>query len=169
MSRDDSFGPALQRAFTHALAHLAAADTDPVNATTDLAALRTRFTRALPENGTDAAEVIDDLVRDSEGGILGSHSGRFFGWVIGGTLPAALAADWLVSTWDQNAAIHACAPAAAVIEEVAGAWLKSLFGLPATASFAFVTGTQMAHLTCLAAARHRLLARAGWGRPRSAS
>ena len=162
MSRGESFNPALQRAFTHALAHLSLAETGPVNATADLAALRARLGRPLPESGTDAAEVIDDLVRDAEGGILGCSSGRFFGWVIGGTLPAALAADWLVSTWDQTAAIHACGPAAAVIEEVAGAWLKSLFGLPSSASFAFVTGTQMAHLTCLAAARRRLLARAGW-------
>ncbi|WP_240535840.1 aminotransferase class V-fold PLP-dependent enzyme [Bradyrhizobium sp. STM 3809] len=109
-----------------------------------------------------ADDVIADLVRDVEGGILGSASGRFFGWVIGGTLPAALAADWLVSAWDQNAAIHACGPAVAVIEEIAGAWLKELFGLPANASFAFVTGTQMAHVTCLGAARHRQLARLGW-------
>jgi aromatic-L-amino-acid decarboxylase len=116
----------------------------------------------LPQVGADPVRVIDDLVRDTEGGIVGSTGGRFFGWVIGGTLPAALAADWLTSVWDQNAAIHACGPAAAVIEEVAGGWLKDLFGLPHTASFAFVTGTQMAHLTCLAAARHRLLKRAGW-------
>jgi aromatic-L-amino-acid decarboxylase len=162
MSRIDPFKPALERAFSHALHHLSSADAAPVNATADLGSLRARFARPLAEHGTDAAEVIDDLVRDAEGGILGSSGGRFFGWVIGGTMPAALAADWLVSTWDQNAAIHACAPAEAVIEEVAGGWLKELFGLPQTASFAFVTGTQMAHLTCLAAARHRLLARAGW-------
>ncbi|WP_315706040.1 MULTISPECIES: pyridoxal phosphate-dependent decarboxylase family protein [unclassified Bradyrhizobium] len=162
MSSGEPFSPALQRAFAHALGHLSNAEVSPVNATAGLAELRARFARPLPERGTDAAEVIDDLVRDAEGGLLGCTSGRFFGWVIGGTLPAALAADWLVSTWDQNAAIHACAPAEAVIEEVAGMWLKSLFGLPPTASFAFVTGTQMAHLTCLAAARHRLLERAGW-------
>ncbi|CCE07759.1 Pyridoxal-dependent decarboxylase (fragment) [Bradyrhizobium sp. STM 3843] len=162
MSSDQSFQRALQRAFTHALAHLSSAETAPVNATTGLTELRARFGKPLPESGTDAAEVIDDLVRDAEGSLLGCNGGRFFGWVIGGTLPAALAADWLVSTWDQNAAIHACGPAEAVIEEIAGAWLKDLFGLPQTASFAFVTGTQMAHVTCLAAARHRLLARAGW-------
>jgi len=162
MSSHDAFKPALERAVSHALHHLSSADTAPVNATAGLADLRTRFAQPLPEHGTDAAEVIDDLVADAAGGILGCGSGRFFGWVIGGTLPAALAADWLVSTWDQNAAIHACAPAESVIEEVAGGWLKQLFGLPPTASFAFVTGTQMAHLTCLAAARHRLLQRAGW-------
>jgi aromatic-L-amino-acid decarboxylase len=159
---NDAFTPALERAFSHALRHLSAIDTAPVNATAALAELRARFAQPLPEHGTDPVQVIDDLVRDAAGGILGSTGGRFFGWVIGGTLPAALAADWLVSTWDQNAAIHACAPAEALIEETAGVWLKELFGLPATASFAFVTGTQMAHVTCLAAARHRLLARAGW-------
>jgi len=162
MTNSDAFKPALERAVSHALHHLSSADTAPVNATAGLAELRARLAQPLPEHGTDPAEVIDDLVRDAAGGILGSSGGRFFGWVIGGALPAALAADWLVSTWDQNAAIHACGPAEAVIEEVAGGWLKQLFGLPQTASFAFVTGTQTAHVTCLAAARHRLLRRVGW-------
>jgi aromatic-L-amino-acid decarboxylase len=162
MPSDQAFRPALQSAFTHALKHLEQAHARPVGATADLATLRGRFARALPEQGLDPATVIDELVRDADGGITGSTGGRFFAWVIGGTLPAALAADWLTSVWDQNAAIHACGPAEAVIEEVAGRWLKELFGLPQSASFAFVTGTQMAHLTCLGAARHRLLQRAGW-------
>src|SRR5262249_31119078 len=85
-----------------------------------------------------------------------------FGWVIGGVVPSALAADWLTTAWDQNAGLYAAGPAAAVVEEVAGAWLKDILGLPATASFGFVTGCQMAHTTCLAAARHRVLARRGW-------
>ena len=89
-------------------------------------------------------------------------SGRYFGFVIGGSLPAALAADWLTSTWDQNAGLVVCGPAAAVVEEVTGEWLKELFGLPSATSFAFVTGCQMAHVTCLAAARHAVLERAGW-------
>ncbi len=93
---------------------------------------------------------------------LGSAGGRFFGWVIGGSLPSALAADWLTSAWDQNAGHHACSPAAAVAEEVAGEWLKEILGLPARASFALVTGCQMAHTTCLAAARHGVLAKHGW-------
>ena len=162
MSSKDVFTPVLECAFAHALSQLAGADTRPVRATADLDQLRERFARPLPQAGTDPVTVIDDLVRDADGGIIGSAGGRFFAWVIGGTLPAALAADWLTSVWDQNAAIHACGPAEAVIEEVAGGWLKELFGLPQTASFAFVTGTQMAHLTCLGAARHRLLKRAGW-------
>lgn len=110
----------------------------------------------------DAERVVAELVDDVEGGILGSAGGRFFGWVVGGSLPAALAADWLTAAWDQNAAMYTCAPAAAIAEEVAGEWLKEILGLPAQASFALVSGCQMAHSTCLAAARHALLAKRGW-------
>ena len=115
----------------------------------------------LSEGGTDAVQVIDEMVAGVEGGIIGSAGGRFFGWVIGGSLPAALAADWMTSAWDQNAGLYACSPAAAVVEETAGRWLKELLHLPAGASFALVTGCQMAHVTCLAAARHAVLARSG--------
>ncbi len=95
-------------------------------------------------------------------GLLGSAGGRFFAWVIGGGTEAALAADWLVSAWDQNAALYACSPAAAVVEQQAGEWLKELFDLPRDASFAFTTGCQLAHMTSLAAARHAVLERSGW-------
>ncbi|HVP15323.1 MAG TPA: hypothetical protein VMS88_07250, partial [Terriglobales bacterium] len=152
----------LEAALRAASAHLAGLDRDPVGATVDLATLRSRLARPLGEQGVPAEQVVADLVRDVDGGLLGSTGGRFFAWVIGGSLPSALAADWLVSAWDQNAALYACAPAAAVVEEVAGAWLKDVLGLPATASFALVTGCQMAHATCLAAARHALLAGRGW-------
>ena len=93
---------------------------------------------------------------------MGSASARFFGWVIGGTLPVALAADWLTSTWDQNAASNVAAPAEAVVEETCGEWMKELLRLPKSASFAFVTGCQMAHTTALAAAPHKLLRDRGW-------
>ena len=83
-------------------------------------------------------------------------------WVMGGALPSALAADWLVLTWDNNAALYVSAPASAVVEEVAGRWVKDILGLPADASFAFTTGCQMAHVTCPAAARHALLSKKGW-------
>ncbi len=82
--------------------------------------------------------------------------------MIGGSVPSSVAADWLTSAWDQNAGHHAPAPAAAVVEEVVGAWLKEILGLPSQAGFALVTGCQMAHVTCLAAARQSLLARRGW-------
>jgi glutamate/tyrosine decarboxylase-like PLP-dependent enzyme len=106
--------------------------------------------------------VIGWLTQNASDGMLGSASGRFFAWVIGGAVESALAADWMVATWDQNAALYACGPAAAVIEEVAGEWIKELLGLPREASFAFTTGCQLAHMTGLAAARHALLRRAQW-------
>ncbi len=156
------YRPVLERTLTHASAYLETLAQAPVVATATLAELRRRLARPLIDNGVDAVQVIDELVSDVAGGVLGSAGGRFFGWVIGGSVPAALAADWLTSTWDQNAAIHACGPAEGVIEEICGSWLKELLNLPATASFAIVTGSQMAHVTCLAAARHALLAKYGW-------
>jgi glutamate/tyrosine decarboxylase-like PLP-dependent enzyme len=158
---EDLFRPALEKALSGGLAHLASLDSSPVAATASLAELRSRFARELGASGLPPVEVVDDLIRDVQGGLLGSAGGRFFAWVIGGSLPAALAADWLTSAWDQNAGLYACGPAAAVAEEVAGGWLKELFGLPAQTSFGLVTGCQMAHATCLAAARHALLASRG--------
>ncbi len=152
----------LTRAAAHAAAYLDSLPSRPIGATASIEDLRRRLDKRLPDSGMAAEAVIDELVRDVEGGILGSGSGRFFGWVIGGALPVAVAADWLTAAWDQNAASNATAPAEAVVEEVCGAWLKDLLGLPASASFAFVTGCQMAHTTALAAARHKLLADRGW-------
>lgn len=152
----------LERATELALSFLGSLDEAPVGATTSLAELRQRFMQPLPDEGVDPVMVIEDLARDSAGGLIRSAGGRFYGWVIGAGLPAALAADWLTATWDQNAGLYACSPAAAVVEEVCGTWLKDVLGLPPTASFALVTGCQMAHVTCLAAARHAVLERAGW-------
>ncbi|HKW47883.1 MAG TPA: aminotransferase class V-fold PLP-dependent enzyme [Gemmatimonadaceae bacterium] len=162
MSDYSPYRAALDRAVAHAKSYLGSLDTAPVSATASLQELRTRFARPLTDDGVAAERVIDDLAKDVDGGLIGNAGGRFFAWVIGGSLPAALAADWLTSTWDQNAGIYACSPAAGVVEEVAGSYLKELLGLPARASFAFVTGTQMAHVISLAAARHALLARRGW-------
>ncbi|TQV81675.1 pyridoxal phosphate-dependent decarboxylase family protein [Denitrobaculum tricleocarpae] len=152
----------LQQAAQHAVDYLQAIDKQPIRTSASLSELRRRLGRELPEHGVPAIEVIDDLVADAAGGILGSGSGRFYGWVIGGSLPVALAADWLTSTWDQNAASNVTAPAEAVVEEIAGAWLKHILNLPDEASFAFVTGCQMAHTTAFAAARHHLLQQRGW-------
>src|SRR5918994_1924171 len=152
----------LERASELALAYLGSLDEAPVCATTPLEELRRRFGGLLPDDGTDPVTVVDELARDIEGGLLGNAGGRFYGWVIGAGLPAALAADWLTATWDQNAGLYACSPAGAVVEEVCGTWLKDVLGLPASASYSLVTGCQMAHVTCLAAARHAVLARAGW-------
>ena len=157
-----SFQEPLSAALRYAMEHLSPEADLPVAATASLESLRTRLGVRLGEAGVDSTAVIDELVRAVDGGIIDSAGPRFFGWVIGGSLPAALAADWLTSAWDQNAGMYACAPAAAVVEEVAGEWLKELLGLAATASFALVTGCQMAHVTCLLAARHALLAKRGW-------
>lgn len=153
---------ALTRAVEHAFAWLDGLDARPVATTASLDDMRARLGRPLADHGVAATQVIDDLVADVEGGILGSQSGRFFAWVIGGGGPAAMAADWLTTAWDQNAGIHACGPAASVVEEVAADWLKDLFGLPGETSVGFTTGTQMAHMTCLAAARHAVLRDRGW-------
>lgn len=159
---DPGFRAALDSAFEHAVSHLENLDHTSVAATVDLATLRQRLAKPLPRKGVAPAQIIDELTDDVRGGLLGSAGGRFFGWVIGGALPAAVAADWLNSVWQQNAALYACSPAAAVVEEVVGEWLKEILHLPKSASFALVTGCQMAHVTCLAAARHALLARRGW-------
>ena len=135
----------------------------PVGPTADAAALREALGGPTPEHPVDPAVVVQRLADAVEaGGLMAMGSGRFFGFVIGGTLPAALGADWLVSAWDQNTGLFAATPATAVIEEVAGGWLLDLFGLPQHSSFAFVTGGQMANTTALAAARHHVLANAGW-------
>src|SRR5688500_10371944 len=168
--------PALERAVHHTSIWLDGLDTRSVGATASLEELRARLglphrardaeparRRAPPDDpGADPARICVDLAAATEGGLLGSPRGRFFAWVIGGTLPSALAADWLTSAWDQNAGMYATAPAAAIAEEVAGRWLLELLDLPRESSFAFVTGCQMAHVTALAAARSGVLARVGW-------
>lgn len=120
------------------------------------------FTGPLQSGPTDPIAVIDELAAKAEPGLMASPSGRFFGWVIGGTLPAALAADWLVSAWDQNAGMHSAAPAAAAIEHQAAGWLLDILGLPATAEVGFVTGGTTANMVGLTAARGEVLRQAGW-------
>jgi glutamate/tyrosine decarboxylase-like PLP-dependent enzyme len=116
----------------------------------------------LPEDGLDDRAVLASLVEAAEPGLVGTASGRYFGFVIGGAVPAAVAADWLATAWDQNPGLYDGGPAASVVEEVARSWLVELLGLPAGVSAAFVTGCQMAHVTALAAARHQVLAQVGW-------
>ena len=162
MNQDHVFQAPLAAALKYALDHLSSLAHHSVAATVDVETLRDRLARPLEENGLDPTQVVNELALAVQGGLLGSPGPRFFGWVVGGALPAALAADWLTSAWDQNASMYASAPAASVVEEVAGVWLKDVLHLPASASFALVTGCQMAHLTCLAAARNSLLARRNW-------
>jgi glutamate/tyrosine decarboxylase-like PLP-dependent enzyme len=128
----------------------------------DLAALRAALGGPMPDGPGDPEAIIAALARDAEAGLVGSAGPRYFGFVVGGGVPAALAADWLTSAWDQNAGLYALSPAAAVVEEVAAAWLLDIFGLPEGSSVGFTTGATMASFTALAAGRHRVLERVGW-------
>ncbi len=153
----------LARTAEHAARFLSTLDERPVRSSeASVEDLREALGGPLPAGPTPAEDVLDALVDAAEPGVVAHPSGRYFGFVIGGALPAALAADWLTSTWDQNAGLYAGGPSAAVVEEVAGRWIAELLGLPETASVGFVTGCQMAHVTALAAARHEMLRRAGW-------
>ena len=116
----------------------------------------------LPLEGMDPEALINMLATAGMQGTVATAGPRYFGFVVGGSLPAALAADWLVSTWDQNAGVYVMSPLVSVIEQITGTWLREIAGLPTSMSFGFVTGCQMANYTSLAAARHRVLANAGW-------
>ncbi len=124
--------------------------------------LRETLGGPLPQQPSDPRVVLGQLAEAAEPGLVAEPSGRYFGFVIGGSVPAALAADWLATAWDQNAGLYVGGPSASVVEEVAGAWLVELLGLPEHVSFGFVTGGQMASFTTLAAARQHVLAKAGW-------
>ena len=134
----------------------------PVGARVGAGELRERLGGPLPEHPSDPAEVVAQLAELADDGVVASAGPRFFGFVVGGSLPAALAADWLAAAWDQNAGLFVLGPAAATVEDVAAGWLTDLLGLPPTVSTGFVTGGQMAGFTGLAAARHHVLAAAGW-------
>lgn len=134
----------------------------PVGPPVDLAALRAAFGGTMTATGSPPDQVIRDLIEAAEPGLVATAGPRFFGFVIGGSLPSAMAADILATSWDQVAFNAASSPAAAVAEEVAGGWLKELLGIPATASVGFVTGGQAANTVGLAIGRHHELAGAGW-------
>jgi glutamate/tyrosine decarboxylase-like PLP-dependent enzyme len=134
----------------------------PVPEQADVDELYAALGGPLPVEGMDDRAVIASLVEDAEPGLVASQSGRYFGFVVGAALPAAVAADWLTAAWDQNAGGYVLASSALVVEEVLRGWLAELFGLPQTVSAAFVTSCQMAGVTALAAARHQVLAQAGW-------
>lgn len=145
--------------------YLESLDTRPIRPDRDYAAMLHEVDRPLPAAGTDALAVTDELAAVAEPGLTAMGSGRYFGFVIGGALPAALAADWLASAWDQNTGLAQPTPATSALEAVAGRWVLDLLRLPAHCSFAFVTGCQMAHVTALAAARHAVYERVGYDLP----
>jgi glutamate/tyrosine decarboxylase-like PLP-dependent enzyme len=152
----------LRRAAELAADHLDTLETRPVYPQVSVEELAGRIEMPLPDGPTDPAIVVEELAAALEPGVVASQSGRYFGFVVGSSLPSALAADVLVSAWDQNLGLLSLGPSSLVAENTAGAWVKELLGIPESASFAFVTGCQTAHFTCLAAARQHLLATAGW-------
>jgi glutamate/tyrosine decarboxylase-like PLP-dependent enzyme len=152
----------LTRVLDEATSFLSGLDDRSVAARADVDQVAEALGGPLPEQGSEALEVVEALIAGAEPGVVAMPSGRFFGWVIGGVLPAALAADWLTSVWDQNAGLLVSSPAAAGAERVATGWLLDLLGLPSTATIGYVTGGMMANFTCLAAARHEVFRRAGW-------
>ena len=158
----DELDRLLERTAARAAEFLHGLPDRPVGATASVDELLASLGGPLPEGPSDPAEVVELLAKGADRGLVGSAGPRFFGFVIGGSLPAALGADWLTSAWDQNAGLLATSPAASVAEAVAAGWLLDLLGLPAGASVGFVSGATMANFTALAAARHHVLAEAGW-------
>jgi len=158
----DDRNAALRRASEIGLDYLASLAERHVGPRADAAAIHARLGGPLPEAGVNATTVIEDLAEAVDPGLVASAGPRYFGFVVGGALPASAAADWLATVWDQNAALHALSPAAAAAEQVAGEWLLELLGLPQGASFGLPTGAGLGNAVGLAAGRHAVLDRAGW-------
>src|SRR3954454_16922205 len=153
---------ALQRAAELAIAYLDRMPDLPVCEEASLDELRASLRMPLNDAPMEPSVVVEELARAAEPGLVQIQSPRYFGFVIGGSLDAAIAADWLTSAWDQNGGGYPCGPSAAVVEEAVGEWVLDLLGLPAGSGVGLTTGCQMAHFTCLAAARNRKLADTGW-------
>jgi len=134
----------------------------PVREEAGVEELRAALDRKLPEGGEDPATVVDELAEAAEPGLIALGNPRYFGFVIGGTLPAALGAEWLTTAWDQIASLYVCGPSAAVAEEVSGRWVLEVLGLPTGAGFGLTTGGTMANFSGIAAGRHAVLQRRGW-------
>ena len=142
--------------------YLAGVADRPVAEQASVGELRKSLDRKLPQGGEDPAKVVEELADAAEPGLIALGSPRYFGFVIGGTLPATLGAEWLAGAWDQTASLYACGPSAAVAEEVSGRWVLEALGLPTKAGFGLTTGGRMANFSGIAAGRHAVLARAGW-------
>jgi glutamate/tyrosine decarboxylase-like PLP-dependent enzyme len=153
---------AMRRAAELGLEYLAGVAERHVGARADAATVRARLPAELPEEPMDPVAVVEELATALDPGIVASTGPRYFGFVVGGSLPAAAAADWLTAAWNQNAVVHALSPAAAAAEEVAGAWMLELLNLPRDASVGLPTGAGLGNAVGLAAARHAVLERTGW-------
>jgi glutamate/tyrosine decarboxylase-like PLP-dependent enzyme len=152
----------LRRTAELAADYVASLDERPVFPRVEPEELRHALGGPLPDEPVAPEQVVEELAAAADPGLVAMGSGRYFGFVIGGALPAALAADWLASAWDQNAGLYVGGPSASVVEEVAREWLVDLLGLPRDCSIGFVTGAQMANVTALAAARWHVLDAVGW-------
>lgn len=152
----------LRNALTHAEKYISQLPTRPVRAQASREELVALLGGALMEQGEEPERTIDVLARAGEQGTMASAGPRYFGFVIGGSLPVTVASDWLTTTWDQNSGLYATSPIASVVEDIAAEWLLDLFALPRTASVGFVTGCQMANFTGLAAGRNHVLQQTGW-------
>lgn len=152
----------LDEAHRHAAAFLDRVAERHVGGNIDQQALVARLGGPLPDAPSDPVQVIAALARDADAGLVATVGPRYFGFVTGGAVPVTVAADWLASAWDQNGAMYVMSPVVAVLEDIVAGWLLEMLGLPAGASVGFVSGAHMANFTCLAAARHEVLRRAGW-------
>lgn len=159
---DDEFTEVLRVAERHALEWLASVAERPVGARAGVDEVKDALGRELGNEGQDAATVVDRLATAVEPGLIAMSSPRFYGFVIGGIHPAALAADWLVSAWDQNTGSRVPTPGTAAVEELAAGWLLDVLGLPRRSGVGFVTGATMANMSCLLAARGSVLRATGW-------
>ncbi|KOU73272.1 pyridoxal-dependent decarboxylase [Streptomyces sp. MMG1533] len=153
---------ALRQAYGHAVRWLESLSDRRVPAGASVDEIVRALGAELPDGPSTPADVVDLLATACEPGLTGFPGGRFYGFVVGGTEPAALAADWLVSAWDQNCVMRAVSPAYTAAEDIASAWLLDLLGLPSDSAVGFTTGATMANFTCLAAGRDAVLRRAGW-------
>lgn len=124
--------------------------------------LRDALGGPLPRSGSDPAAVLEQMAAHADRGLIASAGPRYFGFVVGGAVPVSVGADWIATSWDQNAGVYVAGPAAAVVEDIAAGWILEMLSLPSQSSIGFVTGAHMANFTCLAAARHDVLRRAGW-------
>ena len=153
---------ALESAARHARAYLTTLEERAIPPEAGYLEVRKRFDTPFPDDGRVAEAVVEELAAGVGDALMAMSGGRFFGFVVGATLPSSLAADWLVSAWDQNSGLAAPTPGTAAVEDIAAGWLVEALHLPARTSVGFVTGGMMANFTGLAAARHHVLARAGW-------
>ena len=152
----------LRNAADRSIAYLDSLAERRVSPSVEAVAALSALDAALPEKPTDASAVLSELDDIGSPATMAMAGGRFFGFVIGGSLPATVAASWLATAWDQNTGLYNSTPGTAVIEEVALRWIVDVLGLPSDTSGGFVTGTTVAHITALSAARHAVLAKVGW-------